>query len=100
MVPHPEAYFRVTRILWDSLRIPDYDRISRQEDLTAGDIRRAFSDANGRHWGPEMVGVKLNSRGWLQELRLCYGKDFMPTPCKRRTFGAADNATAKIWRGL
>nr|WP_298898527.1 ribonuclease T [uncultured Altererythrobacter sp.] len=100
MVPRPEVYFRVTRILWDSLRIPDYDRISRQENLTAGDIRRAFSDANGRHWEPEMVGVKLNSRGWLEELRLCYGKGFMPTECDRGRFGAGDNAPAKIWRGL
>ena len=100
MVSRPEVYFRATRILWNSLRIPDYDRISRQENLTAGDIRRAFSDANGRHWEPEMVGVKLNSRGWLEELRLCYGKDFMPTKCDRGRFGAGDNATARIWRGL
>ena len=100
MVPRPEAYFRVTRILWDSLRIPDYDRLSRQGGLTAGDIRRAFSDANGRHWEPEMVGVKLNSRGWLEELRLCYGKDFMPTSCSKRTLGSHDTASARIWRGL
>lgn len=67
MVSRPEVYFRVTRILWNSLRIPDYDRISRQENLTAGDIRRAFSDANGRHWEPEMAGAKLDSRGWLEQ---------------------------------
>ena len=29
MVKKPETYFKVTRILWESLRIPDYDRISR-----------------------------------------------------------------------
>lgn len=74
--------------------------IARQENLTAGDIRRAFSDANGRHWEPEMVGVKLNSRGWLEELRLCYGEDFMPNKCDRGRFGAGDNAPARIWRGL
>lgn len=100
MVPRPETYFRVTRILWESLRIPDYDRLSRQQDLTAGDIRRTFSDANGKHWRPDMVGVKLNERGWLEELRLCYGKDFMPTRCGRSRFGASDTAAAKIWRGL
>ncbi|RGP41946.1 Ribonuclease T(2) [Altererythrobacter insulae] len=100
MVPRPEVYFRVTRILWESLRIPDYDRISRQENLRAGDIRRAFTDANGKHWEPEMVGVKLNSRGWLQELRLCYGRDFMPIACDSRTIGASDETSAKIWRGL
>lgn len=100
MTSRPEAYFRATRILWESLRIPDYDRLSRQDGLTAGDIRRAFSDANGRHWQPEMVGVKLNARGWLQELRLCYGKDFMPKPCDRIRAGAKDGTAAKIWRGL
>lgn len=100
MVPQPEVYFRVTRILWESLRIPDYDYLSRKDDLTAGDIRRAFADANGRHWNPEHVGVKLNSRGWLEELRLCYGKNFLPTACNSRTFGASDETAAKIWRGL
>lgn len=100
MAPTPQAYFKATRILWNSLRIPDYDRLSRQEGLTAGDIRRAFSDANGRHWAPEMVGVRLNARGWLEELRLCYGKDFMPARCRAAALGAMDSAPAKIWRGL
>ena len=100
MTGRPETYFKITRILWNSLRKPDYDFLSRREGLTAGDIRRAFADANGRYVQPAHVGVKLNSRGWLEELRLCYGKDFMPTRCKPRTFGAKDNAPAKIWRGL
>ena len=46
MVKRPDTYFKVTRILWDSLRIPDYDRISREDDLTAGRIRQAFADAD------------------------------------------------------
>jgi ribonuclease T2 len=33
MVKRPASYLKVTRILWDSLRIPDYDRISRAEPL-------------------------------------------------------------------
>ncbi|ABC64627.1 ribonuclease T2 family protein [Erythrobacter litoralis] len=100
MARRPETYFKVTRILWNSLRIPDYDRLSRQDNLTAGDIRCAFASANGTHWQPEMVGVKLNERGWLQELRLCYGKNFMPVRCKPRQLGVRDNIEAKIWRGL
>ena len=100
MTRRPETYFKVTRILWDSLRLPDYDRLSRQDGLTAGDIRRAFATANGKRWRPDMVGVKLNRRGWLQELRLCYGKDFLPTRCKPRQLGARDTVRAKIWRGL
>lgn len=99
MTRRPETYFRVTRILWNSLRWPDFDRISRQRELTAGDIRRAFSEAN-RGWKPEHVGLRLNERGWLREMRLCYGKDFMPTACDVARFGPGDSAPVRIWRGL
>ena len=99
MTRRPETYFAVTRILWNGLRIPDYDRISREDALTAGRIRKAFADANPG-WQAHHVGVKLNKRGWLEELRLCYAKDFMPTRCDASRFGAADGAEAAIWRGL
>ncbi len=99
MVTRPETYFRVTRILWNSLRWPDFDRLSRREGLTAGDIRTAFAEANP-HWEQEHIGVRLNQRGWLRELRLCYGRDFRPTRCNRSQFGAPDDAAAGIWRGL
>lgn len=99
MTRHPATYFKVTRILWNALRWPDYDRISREDDLTAGTIRTRFVDANPG-WTREAVGVKLNARGWLQELRLCYDKRFMPKACNRARFGARDAAKAKIWRGL
>jgi len=99
MVPDPDVYLRVTRILWRSLRIPDYDALSRQDDLTAGDIRKAFADAN-RHWEEDMVGLVVNDRGWLREMRLCYGADFMPIECDRRTLGPRDNMRVRIWRGL
>ena len=100
MVRRPQTFFNVTRVLWESLRIPDYDRISREDGLTAGRIRQAFADANGRMWQPDMVGVKLNDDGWLEELRLCYNRRFRPTRCDSRRFGARDGETARIWRGL
>jgi ribonuclease T2 len=99
MVPDPDAYLRVTQILWSSLRWPDYDRLSRQEDLTAGEIRRAFADGN-RYWEPDMIGLVVNERGWLTEMRLCYGIDFMPTACDRRRFGPDDAQEVRIWRGM
>jgi ribonuclease T2 len=69
MVKRPANYLKVTRILWESLRIPDYDRISREDALTAGRIRSAFADANPGI--PESaIGVKPNARGWLEEIRL------------------------------
>lgn len=99
MVRRPETYFKVTRILWNSLRWPDYDRISRKDRLTAGDIRKAFVDANPG-WREDAVGVHLDSRGWLEELRLCYSKRFRPTRCDTKRLGAKDRVSAKIWRGL
>ena len=99
MTRRPETYFKVTRILWDSYRIPDYDRISREDGLTAGRIRAAFADANPGI-PASAVGVKLNERGWLQELRLCYDRRFRPTRCDKARFGARDGVAAKIWRGL
>ena len=99
MTRRPETYFRVTAILWESLRLPDLDRLSKEPDLTAGMLRDRWTLANPA-WPREAVGVKVNERGWLQELRLCYGSDFMPTPCDPRRKGAKDNGKLRIWRGL
>lgn len=99
MVRRPETYYRVTRILWNSLRWPDFDRLSRREGLTAGDIRQTFAGANPG-WEPRSIGLRINERGWLQEMRLCYGKDFRPVTCDSNRHGPRDSAPAKIWRGL
>lgn len=99
MVREPGAYFKVTRILFEGLRLPDLDWLSKEPDLTAGLLRKRFAAANPG-WRADAVGVKLNARGWLEELRLCYDKRFMPTRCDRRRFGPADDAPVKIWRGL
>ncbi|ANY19079.1 Ribonuclease T2 family protein [Tsuneonella dongtanensis] len=99
MVRRPETYFRVTRILWSSLRLPDLDRLSKEDNLTVGMLRDRWTYANPA-WPREAVGVKLNPRGWLQELRLCYDRKFMPEACDKRRTGAKDGAPLKIWRGL
>jgi ribonuclease T2 len=99
MARTPERYFRVSGILWRSLRWPDADRLSRQEELTVGDLRRAFI-ARNPDWKPDQVGVLVNERGWLRELHLCYGRDFMPASCKRGQLGPPDSTPLKIWRGL
>ena len=99
MVKTPEAYFRVSNILWRSLRWPDADRLSRQKDLTVGDLRQAIL-AENPGWRREQIGVLLSRNGWLRELKLCYGRDFMPADCPRGSFGPADSAGLKIWRGL
>lgn len=99
MTKTPEAYFKTSAILWHSLRWPDADRLSRQGSLTVGDLRSAFVIANP-DWRREMIGVVLSRNGWLREVRLCYGRDFMPAACPRERLGPRDSAPLKIWRGL
>jgi ribonuclease T2 len=99
MTRRPATYLGVTRILWRSLQIPDYDRLSRDGALTAGGIRVAFANENPG-WPTSAIGVKLNERGWLEEIRLCYSARFRPVRCTAGRWGAKDAAPAKIWRGL
>jgi ribonuclease T2 len=99
MVKRPANYLKVIRVLRSGLRLPDYDRISREDGLTAGRIRAAFADANPG-WPESAIGVRLNARGWLEELRLCYSRTFRPVRCSASQWGAKGEAAAKIWRGL
>ncbi len=99
MTRTPDAYFRTAAILWRSLRWPDVDRLSRKDGLTVGDLREAFVLHNPE-WRRDQVGVVLGRSGWLREVRLCYGRDFMPERCPRGALGARDSAPLKIWRGL
>lgn len=99
MVRKPETYFKISRILWYSLRLPDFDLLSRRDGLNAGRLREAFVGANSG-WRADQIGLKVNSRGWLEELRLCYGRNFMPIRCDRRRHGPDDDVKVKIWRGL
>ncbi len=99
MAKSPADYFKVSRILWDSLRLPDADRLSRQERLTAGDLRRAFIARNPQ-FPLASVGLVVSNGGWLREMHICYGKAFKPAACDRRGFGPANDTPLRIWRGL
>ena len=99
MTRQPATYLKVTRILYNGLRWPDFVRISREDDLTAGTVRTRLADANPG-WMPEAIGVHLDRKGWLEEIRLCYDRRFMPKRCDPARFGASDDRAARIWRGL
>ncbi|MFC3098415.1 ribonuclease T2 family protein [Alteraurantiacibacter palmitatis] len=99
MVGTPQTYFRVTRLLFDNLQWPDFDRLARQRNLTAGDVREAFARANPG-WSADSIGLLLNEDGWLREMRLCMGRDFRGTRCTPRRLGPPDSASVRIWRGL
>ncbi|MEO6092923.1 MAG: ribonuclease T [Novosphingobium sp.] len=99
MADSPERYWRVSGILWRSLRWPDVDRLARQPALTAGDFRQVFVEANP-DWKPRQVGLFASDNGWLREVYLCYGSDFMPADCPRARLGPDDTTPLKIWRGF
>lgn len=99
MARTPEGYYRVSGILWRSLRWPDADRLSRRRDLTAGDLREAFFAANP-DWRGRRIGLLTSRNGWLREVKLCYDRKFMPKDCDRHAYGPADSQPLKIWRGL
>lgn len=99
MVRKPETYFKVSAILWRSLRWPDADYLSRKDGLTAGDLREAFVRLNP-DWKPDGVGIETSRTGWLREVHLCYGKDFLPRDCPKAKYGPSNDAPLKIWRGL
>lgn len=99
MAPTPEAYWATSRRLWQRYHWPDADALSRKAALSAGDLREAVMMANpGLPRGA--IGIVLNRRGWLQELRLCHDRQFRPVPCRGGRFGPADATPLKIWRGL
>lgn len=99
MTSSPDAYFKVTAILWQSLKLPDLDALARRKGLTAADLRRAMVRANPAI-EPQAVAVILGRDGWLEEIRLCYARDFMPVRCGKGRTGAGDDAPVRIWRGL
>ncbi len=92
MAADPARYYRVAAILWRSLRLPDPARIR-----SAGELRAAFIASNPAftRFG---VGLVVGKAGWLRELHLCYGRDFMPATCRRDVLGPPDTAVLKVAR--
>ena len=97
MARTPEGYYRAGSALFGSLHLPDMVRLSRKPGLTAGDLRAALVEATP-FLSPDMIRVKANPRGWLQEVHICYGRDYLPTSCADA--GADDGAALKIWRSF
>lgn len=95
----PEAYFAAARALWQRIRWPDADALSRRRDLKVGELRAAFLAANPG-WQAEQVSIQLSSSGWLREVQLCLDANRKPASCSRYRRGAFDRQPLKIWRGF
>ncbi len=97
MARKPETYFGAAKLLFGAIAFPDMDRLSRKPLNVAG-LAAAFADIN-EGLPANAVRAKTNDRGWLQEVRICLGKDMKPRRCPAFTQGAPDKAEVKIWRG-
>jgi ribonuclease T2 len=102
MAKTPEAYFGAAKLLFDAVEFPDMDRLSRQVErgtpLTVSALATAFADLNDG-LPANALRVKTNDKGWLQEVRICLGKDLKPRRCPSFVQGARDKAVVKVWRG-
>ena len=97
MARKPETYFGAARLLVGAIDFPDMDRLSRKP-LNAARLAAVFAE-NNQGLPAKAVRVKTNNKGWLQEVRICLGKDLKPRRCPAFTQGAPDKAEIKIWRG-
>jgi ribonuclease T2 len=97
MARRPETYFGAARLMFEAIDFPDMATLSRKP-LTANGLAEAFETYN-EGLPASAVKVKLNQRGWLQEVRICLGKRFRPEACPRHTQGVRGSAEVKIWRG-
>ena len=97
MATTPQAYFKVSAILWQSLHWPDADLLSRsRKTLTAGDLRDAVLALN-KGWQRDQIGVITGRGGWLREIQMCFDARFRPARCKKSQYGAVDSASLRIW---
>ncbi len=97
MTRRPETYFRIAKTMFAAVRYPNMDKLSRRP-LTAGGLRTAIAAVNDG-LGADMIRLKINRRGWLQEVRLCLGKSFRPRRCPASMQQVRDDRAVKIWRG-
>jgi ribonuclease T2 len=96
MSPNAQSYFAKAKAIYDGVRFPDMNRLSRQ-GVTAGGLATAFARANPG-LPQTAVSVQTGKGGWLREIRLCYGTDFKPRACRRFEQGAAARSRVRIWR--
>jgi ribonuclease T2 len=92
----PSRYFRAASILYDALKWPDMDRLSRARP-SVGRFVAAFVAAN-RGLPANAVRVATSGGGWLQEVHICLDTSYKPRACPRDERGASPRSALKIWR--
>lgn len=97
MVRHADSYFAAAKKLYDALHYPDMDALSRSDTTTAQDIAEAFAKANSG-LDEKSIWVVTKDKLWLNELRICLGKDMHPRDCPAGNATKYRNERVKIWR--
>ncbi len=98
MTSDPQRYFKPARIMYNAIRYPDMDKMSRDQNLTVGTFRLNFARANPGI-RPEMIQVAKGRENWLDEVRICLAKNFKPQRCPAHVRMPPDRSKLKIWRG-
>jgi ribonuclease T2 len=93
----PDGYFAKARRLYDPIRYPNMDALSRRP-LTVGQFARAMAKANPQ-LGTSMMRITTKRGGWLDEVWLCLDTKFRYRACPAHQRGAPATASLRIWRG-
>jgi ribonuclease T2 len=97
MAQRPEAYFGAAKLLYDAVIMPDMAKLSRTP-INARGVADGFADINPG-LPASAIAVHTDDKGWLDEVRICLGKDLKPQACGPGKKGAPDKALVKVWRG-
>jgi ribonuclease T2 len=98
LTPNPASFFRISRTMFNAVKYPDMDGLSRDDTLTIGRFREAFAKVNPGLTS-DMVRIKANRRGWLQEVRICLARNYKPRACPSHIRRSRDSDRLNIWRG-
>ncbi len=97
MTRDPTVYFQKARTLYESVKLPDMDALSRGGANVSGLIG-AIKQLNPTI--PARAIMIDTTRGnWLTEIKICYDSQFQPTACAKAR-SPRDGARVKIWRSI
>jgi ribonuclease T2 len=98
MTPDPARYFKAAGILFNAIRLPDMDALSRQ-GTTVGQFVKTLSVINT---GLPAAAIDIeNGRGdWLKSVNICLGKEFRPRACPGQNRQPNASRPLKIWRAV
>lgn len=93
----PASYFARARGLYDRLRFPDADALSRHS-LKAGRLTREIAAVNPG-LPANAIRVTTTRDGWVDELWLCLDRRLRYERCRPGSGGVTPGSDVQIWRG-